>query len=121
MREELAELAVELRRQRLVLRQHQRRPLHALDDVGDRVGLARAGDAEQRLLRQPGLEALDQARDRLRLIAGGRIRRNQLEAGGMDQVIHSMARIDLCSGYRGRGGVFLPYGPQATADIKPAS
>ena len=33
VREELAELAIELRRQRLVVRQHQRRPLHARDDV----------------------------------------------------------------------------------------
>ena len=35
------ELGAELRRQRLVVRQHQRRPLHALDDVGHGEGLAR--------------------------------------------------------------------------------
>ena len=49
VREELAELGVQLRRQRLVVAQHQRRPLGLLDDVGDGVALARAGDAQQRL------------------------------------------------------------------------
>ena len=33
----LSQLAIELRRQRLVVRQHQRRPLHPGDDVGDGV------------------------------------------------------------------------------------
>ena len=40
VREELAELAVELRRERLVVRHHQRRALHALDDVRDGESLA---------------------------------------------------------------------------------
>ena len=80
MREELLELAVELRRQRLVVRQHQRRALHVLDDVGDREGLARAGDAEQRLVRQARLEAVDELRDRLRLIARRLVVALQLEA-----------------------------------------
>ena len=59
-REELAELAVELRGERLVVRHDQRRALHALDDVGDGVCLARARDAQQRLVRQAVLEALDE-------------------------------------------------------------
>ncbi len=50
VRKELLELAVELGGQRLVVRQHQRRPLHGLDDVGHRERLARAGDAHQHLL-----------------------------------------------------------------------
>ena len=33
--------------------------------------LPRAGDAEQRLVRQAGLQALDELVDRLRLVAGG--------------------------------------------------
>ena len=46
----LLHLAIELRRQGLVRRQHQGGPLcHFLDDVGDGEGLARTGDAEQHL------------------------------------------------------------------------
>ena len=70
VREELAELAVELGGQRLVVRQHQRRPLHGLDDVGHRERLARPRDAHQHLLVPAALEAFDQRADRLRLIAG---------------------------------------------------
>ena len=68
LRKEAPELLVELRRQRLVVRQDQRRPLHRLDHLGHGEGLAAAGDAEQDLV--PGLrpEALDQFPDRRRLI-----------------------------------------------------
>ena len=48
--EEALELAVELRGERLVGRQDQRRALRRLDDFGHREGLARAGDAEQHLV-----------------------------------------------------------------------
>ena len=48
--EEALELAVELRRQRLVGRQDQRRALRRGDDVRHGEGLARAGDAEQHLV-----------------------------------------------------------------------
>ncbi len=44
LRKELTELAIQLRGQGLVRRQHQCRPLHALNDIGNREGLARAGD-----------------------------------------------------------------------------
>ena len=47
--EEALELAVELRGQRLVRRQDQRRALRRLDHLGHGEGLARAGDAEQHL------------------------------------------------------------------------
>jgi hypothetical protein len=67
---ELAELGVELRRQRLVRRQDQRRTAAAGDDVGHGVGLSRAGDAEQGLEREPVLQSLEQLLDRLRLVAG---------------------------------------------------
>ena len=74
LREELAELAVELRRQRLVGREDDRRPADLGDHVGHREGLARAGDAEQRLERQAVADALDQPVDRRRLVARRRDR-----------------------------------------------
>jgi hypothetical protein len=67
---ELAELRVELRRQGLVRRQHERRPALAGDDVSHRVGLARAGDAKQRLEGEPVVDALGELVDRFGLIAG---------------------------------------------------
>src|SRR3546814_18320809 len=70
---------------------HQGRLLHRLDHVGDGVGLARTGDAEQRLLRQAALETVDQLRDRLRLVASGLERRDELEIGRMDGVVHGRA------------------------------
>src|SRR3546814_9927767 len=56
--------------------------------VGDGVGLARAGHAEQRLLRQAALEPVDQLRDRLRLVASGLEGSHELEIGGMYGVVH---------------------------------
>ena len=73
VRKELPELAVQLRGQRLVVRQHERRSLHALDDVGDREGLARPGDAQQGLVCQAVAQGRRPARDRLGLVAGGLI------------------------------------------------
>ena len=69
---ELAELGVELRGERLVGREHQRRPIEARDDVRHRVRLARAGDAEQRLEREAVADSFDERIDRLRLVPGGR-------------------------------------------------
>ncbi len=69
VREELAELAVELRGERLVVRHHQCRPLHALDDIGDGVGLPGARDSQQRLAREAALEAADEPLDGLGLVA----------------------------------------------------
>ena len=79
LREELAELAVQLRRQRLVGREDDGRPSQARDDVGHREGLARPGDAEQGLEGQAVVDALDQLRDRGRLVAGRRIGLEELE------------------------------------------
>ena len=67
--EEALELAVELRRQGLVRRQDDRRPLRRLDHLRHGEGLARAGDAEQHLGAVVALGALDQVLDRGRLIA----------------------------------------------------
>ena len=55
--EELLELAVELRGQRLVVREDQRGPVQRLDDVGHGEGLARAGDAQQRGMLLPRADA----------------------------------------------------------------
>ena len=60
VREELAELRVELRGERLVGRDHDRRAAGPRDDVGHRERLARAGDAEQRLEREAVAETLDE-------------------------------------------------------------
>src|SRR3569623_465444 len=69
--EELAHLAVELGRQGLVGRQDQRRALDLLDYVGDGVGLARAGHAQQGLACETIVEALHQGADGVGLVAGG--------------------------------------------------
>ena len=72
--EELAELRVELRRQRLVRRQHQRRPSEARDHVRHGVRLARTRDAEEGLEGKPVLDAFDELFDRLRLVPRRRIK-----------------------------------------------
>ena len=70
VREERLELAVELRGQRLVGRDHQRGPAEPRDHVGEREGLAAAGDPEQHGVRAPRPDDRDQALDRLRLVSG---------------------------------------------------
>ena len=88
--EERLELAVELGRQDLVRRQHDRRPLHLGDDVRHGEGLARAGHAQQHLILLLPPQALDQIDDRLRLVAGRLELGNQLERtpalGPLDQI-----------------------------------
>jgi len=74
VREELPKFRIELRRQCLVRRQDQRRPPQPGDDVGHRVGLARAGDAQQGLEGKSILDAIDEQPDRLGLIPGRRER-----------------------------------------------
>ena len=68
--EELAHLLRQLRGQRLVRRQDQRRLLHVLDGPRDRGRLARTGDAEQRLEPVAARDTLGELLDRLRLVAG---------------------------------------------------
>ena len=65
LREELAELVAELRRERLVVRDHERRPLQLLDHPRHRRRLARAGRAEQRLEAVARLERGGQLGDRV--------------------------------------------------------
>ena len=78
LRKEVAELAVQLRRQRLVGREHDGRPAHAGDDVGHREGLARARHAQQGLVLQAVFDAFAQLRDGRGLVATGRKRLQQL-------------------------------------------
>jgi hypothetical protein len=68
--EELLELAVELGGQGLVVGDDERGTAELGDDVGDREGLARPGDAEQRLPPVSAAHALDELADGVRLIAG---------------------------------------------------
>ena len=77
--EEALELAVELRGERLVGREDQRRALRRGDDIGHREGLARAGDAEQHLVALVRLDARHQLLDRGRLVALGLVVRDDLE------------------------------------------
>ena len=88
--EERLELAVELGRQDLVRRQHDRRALHLRDDVRHGEGLARAGHAQQHLVPLLPPQALDQLDDRLRLVAGRLELGDQLERppalGPLDQI-----------------------------------
>ena len=78
-REKFAELAVQLRRQRLVGRKHNGRPSQAGDHIGHGEGLARARHAQQRLEHLTIVDAFDQLVDGLGLVAGGRIGLVQLE------------------------------------------
>ena len=67
--EQISELLVQLRRERLVVREDERRLLEFLDRPRDGVGLSRAGDAEKRLFFRAGFIARDQLFDRVGLIA----------------------------------------------------
>ncbi|MCB0011177.1 MAG: GDP-mannose 4,6-dehydratase [Anaerolineales bacterium] len=69
MREEFAELAVELGSQGLVMGNHQGGPLGLLDDVGDGKGLTSAGRPQQRLEGLALIHAIDQVRNCGRLVA----------------------------------------------------
>ena len=70
MREKRPELRAELRGQRLVVRQHERRAVAVRDDVRHRERLARAGHAEQHLMLQTLFQALRERFNGLRLVAG---------------------------------------------------
>ncbi|MNH11775.1 hypothetical protein D3C79_712990 [compost metagenome] len=81
VREERLELAVQLRRQGLVRRQHQRWALHLGDHVGDAEGLARAGHPEQGLVRKARLDSFDHQANGLGLVAGRLETGDELELG----------------------------------------
>ena len=79
VRKKLLELAAQLCREDLVVCEHERRPLDALDDLGHRVRLSGAGHAEQHLLVNAVFQALHERIDRLRLVARRLIGRNDLK------------------------------------------
>ena len=69
-RKQAPELCAQLGREGLVWAEHQHRPLQLLDGPGHDVGLAAAGDAEEDLLAETGLDPLDELSDGARLVAG---------------------------------------------------
>ncbi len=79
VREELAELVGELRGERLVVREHECRSLHLLDQPGRRRGLAGTGRAEQHDVGLPGVDAAGELGDRLGLITARRVLADDLE------------------------------------------
>ncbi len=76
---EVLELTIKLRGERLVVGEHHRRALGALDDLRHGVGLARAGDAEQNLGLVLIVDSLDQVGDGGGLVALGLVVGLQLE------------------------------------------
>ena len=72
-RKKFLELGAQLRGQRLVVGQHQRRSVQLCDDVGHGKGLAGTGDAQQHLFVYSVFDALYQALDGLRLVTGGAV------------------------------------------------
>ena len=93
VREELLELLVELRRQRLVVGHHQGRLLHRLDQLGGGEGLARAGGPQQHLVPEAGVHASGELGDRLRLISGGLVGSVDLQFGhGDDTLVRAALR-----------------------------
>ena len=82
--EELPELVAELRREGLVVGDHQGGALHRLDSPSHRERLSGARGAQQRQETLVGAEPLGQRRDRLRLVGRGRVGGIQLELGHQD-------------------------------------
>ena len=79
VREEVFELAVELRGQGLVRGEHERGTVDGFDDFGRGKCLAASRHAQQRLRRETRLESIDHLRDRLGLIACGLEPRNHFK------------------------------------------
>jgi hypothetical protein len=67
---EPAELLIQLRRQRLVVRHHQRGPVHLRHDLRHRERLARSGHAKEHLERVPPVHPLDELGHGADLVAG---------------------------------------------------
>src|SRR5262249_41043457 len=67
-------------------------PAEARDDVRHGEGLARAGDSEQRLVRQPVTDALGQPVDRLGLVARRRERLREAERAVRKREHHGESR-----------------------------
>src|SRR6185369_3389269 len=122
------ELAVELVRQRLVVGDDQRRALDLLDDVGDREGLAAAGDAQQHLGRIAAPGGRDQLLDRARLVAHRRELGLEAERRRQGDIVYDMvglvrgyyAILDLVDRPGGAGVDAGPAGPVADVEQRAA-
>ena len=79
VREKRLEFLVKLRRERLVVRENQRRLAHVLDDVRHRESLARTGHAKQRLELFSAVKSLGQFLDGFRLVARRAVRAHELK------------------------------------------
>ena len=82
LREEIAELAVKLRRERLVVAQDERRAVQLRDDVGHGEGLSRACHPQQGVMFGAVPDRADELCDRFRLVAHRGVIRYQLEIHG---------------------------------------
>ena len=121
VREEGLEFAIELRGQGLVRRQHHGRALHLGDDVGDAEGLARAGHAEQGLVRQTRLQAFHHLANGFGLVAGRGVAGGELECGHgclNSAKMHGHHRADARSGRCGRGKSWKPLDEVACAPLQ---
>ena len=96
VRHELAELGRELRRERLVVREDERGPLHLLDEPGRGRGLAGAGRAEQHDIGLAGVDPAGEFGDRGGLVAARPVVAHDLEgtdgSGGLHAFQSRFAR-----------------------------
>ena len=90
VRHEVAELGGELRRERLVVREHEGRPLHLLDEPGRRRRLAGAGRAEQHDVGLPRLDAVRELLDGGRLVAARGVLADDLEGSHRARGFHAL-------------------------------
>src|SRR5205085_1808087 len=79
LREELPELGVELRGERLVRGEDERRPTEPSDDIRHRVGLAGPRYAQQRLESESICDAFGELVYRFRLVTRGLIELREAE------------------------------------------
>ena len=84
--EELAELGVELCSKRLVVGDHERRPIGLLDDLRHRERLAGPGGAQQRLVALSAFDTVNELGDRVGLIAGRLERGDEVEVGHVRRI-----------------------------------
>ena len=91
VRHQLAELVGELGRERLVVREHQRRPLHLLDEPGRRRRLSGSGRAEEHDICLARVDPAREFCDRLRLIAARHVLADDLEGSNGTSGLHSFS------------------------------
>ena len=89
VRHELAELGCELRRERLVVGEHEGRSLHLLDEPRRGRGLARSGRAEQHHIGLAGVDAAGEFGDRGGLVAARSVLAQDLERANGSGGLHA--------------------------------